>query len=66
MIGNASAQRQRHGADGDRAPSHAPHRNARPADLWRYEALKASLTAAATTPAEYEAACRRAAEIAGV
>lgn len=31
-----------------------------------YEQIKQTLTAAATTPAEYDAACRRAAEIAGV
>lgn len=66
MIGHASAQRQRPGADREHAPGLAPRRNSRPADFGRYEALKASLTATATTPAEYEAACRRAAEIAGV
>lgn len=32
----------------------------------RYEVLKAELTAAATNSAEYEAACRRAAQLAGV
>jgi hypothetical protein len=32
----------------------------------KYEELKASLTAIAATPAEYEAACRQAAKIAGV
>ena len=31
-----------------------------------YEILKASLTACATTPAEYERACRQAADLAGV
>ncbi len=66
MIGHASAQRQRHGADRKHAPCLAPRRNAGPTDFRRYEVLKASITATATTPAEYEAACRRAAEIAGV
>lgn len=36
------------------------------ADYALYETLKASLIARATTPAEYEAACQRAAKIAGV
>jgi len=36
------------------------------ADYPRYELLKSQFTATATTPAEYEAACRRAALIAGV
>lgn len=31
-----------------------------------YESLKQSMTASATTPAEYEAACRLAAKLAGV
>ena len=31
-----------------------------------YESLKAEFTAAATTSAEYEAACRKAAKLAGV
>ena len=33
---------------------------------WRYEQLKAQYTEAATTSAEYEAACRRATKEAGV
>ena len=32
----------------------------------RYEELKASITANATTPDDYMAACRRAAQLAGV
>jgi len=64
MIGQASAQRQRHGADRNYAPSLAPRRNAGPADFGRYEALKAAIPSC--TPAEYEAAVRRAAKIAGV
>lgn len=35
-------------------------------DYQLYERLKAEYTATATTPAEYEAACRRAAQEAGV
>lgn len=48
--------------------STAPQRQRRSnrGDYVRYESLKASLTACTSTPAEYEAACRRAAKIAGV
>lgn len=41
-------------------------RSAPRGDFARYEALKASFTATATTSSEYEAACRLAARIAGV
>ena len=38
----------------------------RPGSFARYEALKAKLTESASTPAQYMAACRRAARLAGV
>lgn len=43
------------------------NRNPSPTPNYRlYEQLKANLTAKATTPAEFEAACRKAAKLAGV
>lgn len=44
------------------APQRKHHANA----YARYESLKASLTAKATNAAEYEAACRQDAKMAGV
>lgn len=66
MIHNkGSARQQRLGKDGRAVLTTAKRKNTL-GNFGRYEALKASLTASATTPAEYEAACRRAAKIAGV
>lgn len=63
MIHNTgSVRRQRLGEVG----GYAAQRKSQPGNFGRYEALKTFLTAGATTPAEYEAACRRAAKIAGV
>lgn len=63
---NRPARRQHLGADDHQASSTAPRCNDQAGDFARYESLKSALTAKATTPAEYEAACRRAAQIAGV
>jgi hypothetical protein len=60
-----SARQQRLGKVG-RAVRTTAKRKSTSGDFGRYEALKASLTVGTTTPAEYEAACRRAAKIAGV
>jgi len=52
---------------GPRRNASKPRRRSRSGEQYaRYHQLKAELTAAATTSAEYEAACRRAADIAGV
>lgn len=53
--GNAGAKERSYKAHGSRLGS-----------ISAYEALKAELTAAATTSTEYEAACRQAAKLAGV
>lgn len=47
-------------------PARTPNRQPVDTKHRGYEANKAQLTASARTPAEYEAACRRAAKIAGV
>lgn len=48
-----------------RAPRSA-RRGSRTNSFALYESLKAEFTATATTAAEYEAACRKAAKLAGV
>lgn len=51
----------------NRPPRHTkPGRSSSPANWELYEILKAEFTALATTSAEYEAACLRAAKAAGV
>ncbi|UCV01746.1 hypothetical protein [Dechloromonas denitrificans] len=49
-----------------RSPRPKPKRRCCENGFALYESLKASLTATATTSAEYEAACRQAAKLAGV
>ncbi|WP_239796184.1 hypothetical protein [Candidatus Nitrotoga arctica] len=60
---------QRVKSDSRTHPNHNPHalqRSRVPGNYGSYESLKASLTASARTPAEYDAAIRQAARIAGV
>lgn len=48
-------------------PRRYGQKRASPASTWaRYEAIKLELTATTRTAAEYEAACRQAANLAGV
>jgi hypothetical protein len=51
---------------GAKQTSHKTNHSPLGANWFRYEVLKSEFTATATTPVEYEAACRRAARIAGV
>jgi len=53
-------------APGAKQTSHKTNHSPLGANWFRYEVLKAEFTATATTPAEYEAACLRAARDAGV
>jgi len=49
-----------------RVPQSTYRRGGRGNSFALYESLKAEFTATATTSAEYEAACRKAAKLAGV
>jgi len=59
-------KRESRSAPAGQASPPGPRRHNRGGDFSRYEELKAQFTASASTSAEYEAACRRAAKIAGV
>lgn len=66
MIHNTGSARQQRLGKAGRAIRATAKCKRTSGDFGRYEALKASLTVGTTTPAAYEAACRRAAKIAGV